>query len=314
MHICKNDSKKSYKGTEPSPKGLGWCAHGEQVGTVRQGRDRHLWVVKMVRNGRKRWMKKQSSTSKTTPKTTKLTPKITTKTTSKTTRTKKKRVSNPRVSDVPKDEKDEKDEWNALNMYLQNKYITEQDEENINTYFRKMPTLRTHFTPLFIQKIATLSKTTQKSKYNEKNKTKPIHISTLKTNNHVIDIENSVSLDNQSDDHVVIPMESGQYNVYITDFVKGMASMMVIIEKKCTIQELTLEKHSENFGCEGFIHIGNTENMKHNHMETILEYDLHGRQVYGTFPVYLGKTKQQKQQKQQKTVCVVIPFLMFFTE
>ena len=26
MPKCKNDIKKSYKGTEPSPKGLGWCA------------------------------------------------------------------------------------------------------------------------------------------------------------------------------------------------------------------------------------------------------------------------------------------------
>ena len=33
MPICKNDPKKSYKGTEPSPKGLGFCAHAEKLGT-----------------------------------------------------------------------------------------------------------------------------------------------------------------------------------------------------------------------------------------------------------------------------------------
>ena len=33
MPICKNDPKKSYKGIEPSPKGLGFCAHAEKLGT-----------------------------------------------------------------------------------------------------------------------------------------------------------------------------------------------------------------------------------------------------------------------------------------
>ena len=32
MPNCKNDSKKSYKGTEQSPKGLGYCAHASKVG------------------------------------------------------------------------------------------------------------------------------------------------------------------------------------------------------------------------------------------------------------------------------------------
>ena len=30
MNKCKNDLTRSYKGTEPSPKGLGWCAHCEK--------------------------------------------------------------------------------------------------------------------------------------------------------------------------------------------------------------------------------------------------------------------------------------------
>ena len=32
MFFCKNDHKKSYKGTELNPKGLGYCAHSENVG------------------------------------------------------------------------------------------------------------------------------------------------------------------------------------------------------------------------------------------------------------------------------------------
>ena len=30
MPICKNDPSRKYKGTEPSPKGLGWCAHADR--------------------------------------------------------------------------------------------------------------------------------------------------------------------------------------------------------------------------------------------------------------------------------------------
>lgn len=30
MPYCKNDPKKNYKGDEPSPKGLGYCAHSEK--------------------------------------------------------------------------------------------------------------------------------------------------------------------------------------------------------------------------------------------------------------------------------------------
>lgn len=33
MPKCKNDNKRTYKGTEPSPKGLGYCAHAEKINT-----------------------------------------------------------------------------------------------------------------------------------------------------------------------------------------------------------------------------------------------------------------------------------------
>ena len=32
MPKCKNVDTGTYKGTEPSPKGLGYCARGEKVG------------------------------------------------------------------------------------------------------------------------------------------------------------------------------------------------------------------------------------------------------------------------------------------
>lgn len=58
MPTCKNDPNKKYKGTEPSPKGVGWCAHAEKEGKVRKGKDGNKWIVKKVKNGSKRWMKK----------------------------------------------------------------------------------------------------------------------------------------------------------------------------------------------------------------------------------------------------------------
>ena len=60
MPTCKNDPSKKYKGTEPSPKGLGWCAHGEKEYKVRKGKDGNQWIVKKVSNGSKRWMKKDA--------------------------------------------------------------------------------------------------------------------------------------------------------------------------------------------------------------------------------------------------------------
>ena len=57
MPNCKNDPTRKYKGTEPSPKGLGYCAHSIKVGAVKKGKDGNKWKVKEIKNGSKRWMK-----------------------------------------------------------------------------------------------------------------------------------------------------------------------------------------------------------------------------------------------------------------
>ena len=49
---CKNNPKKTYLGSEPSPKGLGYCASGEKEGTEMKGKDGNMWVKK---NGK--WVK-----------------------------------------------------------------------------------------------------------------------------------------------------------------------------------------------------------------------------------------------------------------
>jgi len=57
MPSCKNDPTRKYKGSEPSPKGLGFCAHGMKIGAVKKGKDGNKWEVREVKNGSKRWMK-----------------------------------------------------------------------------------------------------------------------------------------------------------------------------------------------------------------------------------------------------------------
>ena len=56
MPKCKNDPTRSFIGTEPSPKGLGYCAHSMKVGAIEKGKDGNKWVIKQVKNGSKRWM------------------------------------------------------------------------------------------------------------------------------------------------------------------------------------------------------------------------------------------------------------------
>ena len=78
MPKCKNNLKKTYKGTEPSPKGKGWCAGGMEEGVTKKGTDGNKWIVSADKNGNKRWKKDTKTKSNTTGKT-KSTPKSTTK-------------------------------------------------------------------------------------------------------------------------------------------------------------------------------------------------------------------------------------------
>lgn len=57
MPTCLNDPKKKYKGDEPSPKGVGYAAHAEHLGTIRMGRDGNKWIVTENNNGVRRWVK-----------------------------------------------------------------------------------------------------------------------------------------------------------------------------------------------------------------------------------------------------------------
>jgi hypothetical protein len=57
MPKCKNDPTRTYKGTEPSPKGNGYCAHAETLGAQMKGADGKMWYVTQTKQGVKRWSK-----------------------------------------------------------------------------------------------------------------------------------------------------------------------------------------------------------------------------------------------------------------
>lgn len=56
MPKCINDPNATFKGTEPSPKGLGYCAHGEKNKTVKTGNDGNKWII-TVNGNIKKWIK-----------------------------------------------------------------------------------------------------------------------------------------------------------------------------------------------------------------------------------------------------------------
>ena len=53
---CICDKKKKFKGTEPSPKGLGHCAHCTEEGTIMKGKDGNWWKNTKYSKGI-RWVK-----------------------------------------------------------------------------------------------------------------------------------------------------------------------------------------------------------------------------------------------------------------
>lgn len=59
---CKCDKNKKIKGTEPSPKGLGYCAHCTPLNVMMRGKDGKLWENRKYTKG-KRWIRIKSQQS-----------------------------------------------------------------------------------------------------------------------------------------------------------------------------------------------------------------------------------------------------------
>ena len=57
MPTYKNNPKKTYKGTEPSPKGFGYCIGDSKDGLIKKGTNINKWTVLKNKNDHKRWVK-----------------------------------------------------------------------------------------------------------------------------------------------------------------------------------------------------------------------------------------------------------------
>ena len=53
---CACDAKRAYTGKEPSPKGIGYCAHCTPLNVTMKGKDGNLWENQPYSKGR-RWVK-----------------------------------------------------------------------------------------------------------------------------------------------------------------------------------------------------------------------------------------------------------------
>lgn len=65
MPKCKNDKARNYTGNEPSPKGLGWCAHADKEGKRRKGKDGVMYIVVKRASGSLYWKKATAGKGKT---------------------------------------------------------------------------------------------------------------------------------------------------------------------------------------------------------------------------------------------------------
>jgi len=63
MPKCLNNNNKSYKGTEKSPLGLGYCSASEKIDTIKIGKDGKEWIIKQTKSC-KRWTKIKSSNTR----------------------------------------------------------------------------------------------------------------------------------------------------------------------------------------------------------------------------------------------------------
>jgi hypothetical protein len=127
MPKCKNDPQRTYKGTEPSPKGLGYCAHSEKVGQKRKGKDGYQWIVKQVKNS-KRWMKLKTNSTK--------------------------RIIKKNDNDI-------------LNKLLKKKHITNNDEELIKNMFCNDKQCKKEYFNKFIKHIYSLKQNKYKIQINK---------------------------------------------------------------------------------------------------------------------------------------------------
>ena len=145
MPACKNGNG-FYTGKEPSPKGLGYCAKSEKVGIRKRGRNKNMWVVKVIKcksKKYKRWVPVKTKVTKIV-KTQKHGKKhVTKQKTSKKSKTSKssKNKSNNKSKKTKRlrgGEVDEEFKMALANAFLYIEPMTENLENIINRYIQKV--------------------------------------------------------------------------------------------------------------------------------------------------------------------------------
>lgn len=130
MPKCLNDEKKYYKGTEPSPKGLGYSASGEEVDEEMIGKDGFNWIVIQTKTCKK-WVKVQAKSEETSKVNNDVKPEVSTDVKSKvnaevSAEVKPKTKSKPKKKVIDFDNLDENDYINAYLPDVSEKEITDE--------------------------------------------------------------------------------------------------------------------------------------------------------------------------------------------
>lgn len=251
MPKCKNDPKRTYKGTEPSPKGLGHCAHTEKVGKKMKGKDGNQWIITQTKKGVKRWskingMKKEIKTIPVLDKYFNMFFEI--------------KKNNPNLFNMKK---------TILDTSLNMKSISVEDEETIKNILSKNVKLKKEYDEKLIRKFYTL----------KKKKTK---ISVDKS----ITLYDKFS----PDEKVKCKLDKGDYNIYVSNFIKfknTFTTSMIVIEKDEKINmkdiKITKLKHSINISDSQEIVFEENNNQ-------LYKFELEGMQFFGyNLPIYYGK-------------------------
>ena len=218
MPKCKNDPKRSYKGTEPSPKGLGYCAHSEKIGEIKKGRDNNLWIVKEYKKSKK-WIKYKRA-DKGVGK--------------RKDKTKRKTSNKPGTIDK------------TIEKLLNKKLISENDENYITDLFKNNRDLHKEYFYKFIKQIITI-----------KTKEYTLNINKYLELYDDMKQEKTYNLNlDTSDNTVKLKLDKGEYIVSVPKYIKNVSSMIIIkTSQKINYQDVKFTKYKDILQIDDFQNI-----------------------------------------------------------
>lgn len=218
MPKCKNDPKRSYKGTEPSPKGLGYCAHSEKVGKIKKGRDNNLWIVKEYKKSKK-WIKYKRA-DKGVGK--------------RKDKTKRKASNKPETIDK------------TIEKLLNKKLISENDENYITDLFKNNRDLHKEYFYKFIKRIIQM-----KAKEYTININKYLELYDDMKEGETYNL----NLDT-SDNTVKLKLDKGEYIVSVPKYIKNVFSMIIIkTSQKINYDDIEFTKYKDILQIDDFQNI-----------------------------------------------------------